>query len=189
MREFEIPPTLNERAWEIFEGNTRKGFWGEVAEELLSDHKATIPDIRLAARRARDPYRVLMLIVTEVAEAAELLRDDADLAKERYTLIVPGDSKAHREIRYKIQDAKQYFQHISDAPDSWQEVDLTQTWQRKLFTDFGASIKPVGFPSEIADVLIRVLDACGAWGIDIDQAVKEKLDFNASRPGKHGRSE
>jgi NTP pyrophosphatase (non-canonical NTP hydrolase) len=47
--------------------------------------------------------------------------------------------------------------------------------------------KPCGIPSEMADVIIRVLDFCGAMGIDIEKAVKEKIAYNKTRPHKHGK--
>lgn len=47
--------------------------------------------------------------------------------------------------------------------------------------------KPCGFPSEMADALIRILDICAKFNIDIDAIVQEKLAFNRSRPPKHGR--
>lgn len=46
--------------------------------------------------------------------------------------------------------------------------------------------KPVGVPSEMADIIIRVLDACAAWKIDIDKAVREKIEHNKTRPYRHG---
>lgn len=46
--------------------------------------------------------------------------------------------------------------------------------------------KPEGVPSELADTIIRVLDACAAYGIDIDKAIKEKMSYNESRPARHG---
>lgn len=46
--------------------------------------------------------------------------------------------------------------------------------------------KPYGIPSEMADVIIRVLHFCGKHGIDIEKAVEEKMAFNSSRPFKHG---
>jgi NTP pyrophosphatase (non-canonical NTP hydrolase) len=46
--------------------------------------------------------------------------------------------------------------------------------------------KPYGIPSELADIIIRVMDICGLYGIDIDKAVKEKLQYNESRPYRHG---
>lgn len=46
--------------------------------------------------------------------------------------------------------------------------------------------KPVGIPSEMADVIIRVLDACAAWGIDIDKIIDEKLAYNETRSYRYG---
>jgi len=54
--------------------------------------------------------------------------------------------------------------------------------------DYNANGKPEGIPSEFADVIIRVLDACAYYGIDIESAVAEKVAFNRSRPFKHGRA-
>lgn len=48
--------------------------------------------------------------------------------------------------------------------------------------------KPEGIPSELADVIIRVLDLCAYYGIDIERVVAEKVEFNRSRPFKHGRA-
>lgn len=47
--------------------------------------------------------------------------------------------------------------------------------------------KPEGVPSEMADVVIRVLDFCGANDIDLEAMITEKLDYNATRGHKHGK--
>jgi NTP pyrophosphatase (non-canonical NTP hydrolase) len=46
--------------------------------------------------------------------------------------------------------------------------------------------KPCGIPTELADIVIRVADICGAYGIDLEAAVAEKMAYNATRPRKHG---
>ena len=46
--------------------------------------------------------------------------------------------------------------------------------------------KPEGFPIEIADAVIRILDLCGSLGIDIDAAVEQKHEYNLKRPNRHG---
>lgn len=46
--------------------------------------------------------------------------------------------------------------------------------------------KPEGIPSEIADVIIRCLDFCGLYGIDIESAVTQKMAYNETRPFRHG---
>ena len=46
--------------------------------------------------------------------------------------------------------------------------------------------KPEGLPFELADVVVRVADLCGALGIDLDEAVTTKMAFNATRKHRHG---
>ena len=46
--------------------------------------------------------------------------------------------------------------------------------------------KPEGVPSELADVIIRVLDCCAAYGIDIQYEVTQKMRYNESRTIRHG---
>lgn len=47
--------------------------------------------------------------------------------------------------------------------------------------------KPEGIPSELADVIIRVLDLCGEYDIDVESMLDEKLGFNQTREHKHGK--
>lgn len=46
--------------------------------------------------------------------------------------------------------------------------------------------KPEGVPSELADVLIRIFDACGHYEIPLGKALVEKLAYNRGRPFRHG---
>lgn len=46
--------------------------------------------------------------------------------------------------------------------------------------------KPEGFGIELADVLIRIADTCGRYGIDLEECVRVKLAYNLSRPHRHG---
>lgn len=46
--------------------------------------------------------------------------------------------------------------------------------------------KPVGLPSELADIIIRIADYCGHEGIDLDYAITTKLVYNKTRPYRHG---
>ena len=46
--------------------------------------------------------------------------------------------------------------------------------------------KPEGIPSELADVIIRILDMCGKYGIDIGAMISEKHEFNKTRSYTHG---
>lgn len=43
-----------------------------------------------------------------------------------------------------------------------------------------------GVPSELADVVIRIMDMSQRYGIDLDKAIREKHEYNKTRPYKHG---
>ena len=47
--------------------------------------------------------------------------------------------------------------------------------------------KPEGIPSELADCIIRIMDMCEHYGIDLEAMLVEKHEFNISRPYKHGK--
>ena len=46
--------------------------------------------------------------------------------------------------------------------------------------------KPCGIPTELADVVIRIMDMCEYYGIDLEDAILEKHEFNKTRSYKHG---
>ena len=46
--------------------------------------------------------------------------------------------------------------------------------------------KPEGIPIELADCIIRILDYCGKEGIDIEEAIRIKHEYNKTRPYRHG---
>jgi NTP pyrophosphatase (non-canonical NTP hydrolase) len=44
-----------------------------------------------------------------------------------------------------------------------------------------------GIEEELADCMIRIFDFAGAYGLQLSQAFLAKLEFNRSRPPKHGK--
>ncbi len=40
---------------------------------------------------------------------------------------------------------------------------------------------------ELADCCIRIFDYCGARGIDLEGALLSKMEYNKSRPYRHGK--
>jgi NTP pyrophosphatase (non-canonical NTP hydrolase) len=47
--------------------------------------------------------------------------------------------------------------------------------------------KPEGLPSELADIVIRVMDVCGGLGIDLDEEIRLKMSHNRRRPAMHNK--
>lgn len=46
--------------------------------------------------------------------------------------------------------------------------------------------KPVGFASELSDVVIRCFDLASAMGIDLEREIEIKHEFNKTRSVRHG---
>lgn len=46
--------------------------------------------------------------------------------------------------------------------------------------------KPEGIAVELADCLVRILDTCGRYNIPIAEAFRRKLEYNVTRPYRHG---
>ena len=86
----------------------------------------------------------------------------------------------HSEISEAIED----YRAGHAVTETWYEP---QSWWRRLWWWLrGKRRKPCGIPSELADLVIRTLDMCGYYDIDIDAAVAEKLAYNAGRAYRHG---
>lgn len=52
--------------------------------------------------------------------------------------------------------------------------------------DFEQCIKDT-FEDEIADTVIRIFDMCEGFGIDLERHIELKLEYNKTRPYKHGK--
>ena len=71
---------------------------------------------------------------------------------------------------------------ISEALEVYREQGndgLKKTWTE----DDG---KPEGFTIELADAVIRIADLCGALGLELEEALETKMEYNRSRPRRHG---
>lgn len=67
-----------------------------------------------------------------------------------------------------------------------QKLSLEKMSDETFPETFAIMVKDT-FHDEMADVLIRVLDLCGGYNIDIDWHVKMKMRYNATRARLHGK--
>lgn len=72
---------------------------------------------------------------------------------------------------------------LSEALEAYRERGL-DAWREPV--DYDIRGKPCGVASELADTIIRIAAYCGTMGIDLDGALRDKLEFNKSRPHRHG---
>jgi NTP pyrophosphatase (non-canonical NTP hydrolase) len=72
-------------------------------------------------------------------------------------------------------DKENHYQEVAYRKgDHGEDVEMPKPW------------KPEGVPSELADILVRLLDTADAWGIDLFAAFQEKMAYNMTRPYQHG---
>ncbi len=108
--------------------------------------------------KKRETGTLLMLCVSELAEALEADR------KGRFADIEMYDKMVENLQDYTRKDFK---------------------LEKEIFY-FKENIKDT-FEDELADTVIRILDICGARGIDIERHIKLKLNYNARRERMHGK--
>ena len=110
----------------------------------------------------RNVSEMLMLIVSELAEAQEALRKNnyADKA-------ITEGLKKDLELNH-----------------SDEEFQLNQGIWKSLFEEKVKS----SFEDEIADVAIRLFDLCGGMGIDLEKHIELKMKYNSLRGYKHGKA-
>jgi len=127
-------PSLTTLANTIHKGNVKRGFYDDPKEIGT----------------------VLMLIVTELAEAMEAYRGGNRLGSERLEAM-QWDSALDED--FSQEDINQFKEVVKDT-----------------------------FEDEIADTIIRLFDLCGWLGIDIHKHIMLKLNYNSTRPYKHGKA-
>jgi len=152
---------LNTMAVEIYHANVKKGFYEDNAKvaNLLNNVGASEED-RITFQKAVKGQR-LSLIHSEISEALEGIRKDKSFPR-------------FANVAGSIDALKEDFMILKSNPEQFNEL-------------FEMHVKDTE-EDELADALIRILDYCGAYQIDIDFHVKTKLHYNALRPHKHGKT-
>lgn len=136
---------LNKLAEEIHQINVDNGFWPTSKDE-------------------RNKSELLMLIVSELAEAMEALRDNNfckySLSKDSLDLSEGEFEEIYKKYKtLSTEDFKMYF-----------EDTIKNT-----------------FEDEIADSIIRLLDLCAGLNIDIEKHIEMKVAYNKTRGIRHGK--
>ena len=72
-----------------------------------------------------------------------------------------------------------------EAAEAIEEIrdDRIATWYNE---EPGKEGKPEGAGMELADVVIRAMDTCGAMDLDLEALILEKIEYNMGRPWRHG---
>jgi len=70
-------------------------------------------------------------------------------------------------------------------------AEISEAWEEhrkglKPTDSYICEGKPEGMAIELADCIIRILDFCGKYNIDIEGAIEAKHNFIKTRPYRHG---
>jgi NTP pyrophosphatase (non-canonical NTP hydrolase) len=98
-------------------------------------------------------------------------------------MLIKGElSEAHEELRKGYDPT---FEYVTYPPEMVAEfgVDVVAAG----FAAEGRLPKPEGFPSELADALIRIMDTAEELKIDLAAVVEGKMEYNATREKMHGK--
>ncbi len=106
----------------------------------------------------RETGTLLMLCVSELSEALEADRKGKNANLKDFYKDVEC-YEAYKNTHNVIEPDRLFEMHIKDT-----------------------------FEDELADTVIRILDLCGAKGIDLEKHINLKLIYNRSRERMHGKS-
>jgi len=73
----------------------------------------------------------------------------------------------------------------SEVAEAYEEYRNGHEVNETYFNE-DAPTKPEGVPTELADVIIRILDFCRHAGIDMQAVMAQKHRYNLTRPYRHG---
>ena len=131
---------------------------------------------------------------------------------------INGDALAYineLEKRTSLNDLRDAIYEDSVEHGLWESTDYTVNKYIDQCNRYGETVDPDGtmrywaaevirretdalevesfnaeaYADELADVIIASLSVAGKLGIDIDAAVRRKMEINKSRPWKHGKEE
>jgi NTP pyrophosphatase (non-canonical NTP hydrolase) len=98
---------------------------------------------------------------------------------DRHLLLTVGElCEAQNELRQGIPAQRIYFPGF---------IETIRQDEDSLFNELAAKgVKPEGVPIELADAVLRVYNLAAKLGIDIQQAMQLKHNYNLTRPFQHG---
>jgi len=56
-------------------------------------------------------------------------------------------------------------------------LEVTEAWAERCIVDLDMYGKPIGFASELADMVILINQAERIGGVDLDEALRKKMDW------------
>lgn len=129
----------------------------------------------------RDKYIVRTMGIPEGINFEDTDADEKPIEGEALSIVYSGKVlKPLQTRRGLVFIESRYLSPVLDVLEEYRNGRSAS----EVYTGSGG--KPEGIPIELADVIIRILDYCGYAGIDIEAAIRQKHEYNKSRPYRHG---
>jgi NTP pyrophosphatase (non-canonical NTP hydrolase) len=118
------------------------------------------------------------------------VRSEAELC-ERIRIQFPRTLEEYQVEVRQINEANGWFESErtfgEDIALLHSEVsEMLEAYRDHGLKDVTLDSKPEGVGSEAADVLVRLLDTCERYGIDLRYELERKLAYNSTRGYRHG---
>ncbi len=75
---------------------------------------------------------------------------------------------------------------VSEALECYRDAQISDLGAVEYEEDSNNQLKPIGFPTELADIVIRVMHLAAFLDINLEQVITEKLNYNETRGFRHG---
>lgn len=163
---------------------------GDILTQYIGDGSAVYPVVGLpqldkeslltifdVPEKDRDNYFVKTLGVPVGISFEDTDETERHVEREGISIIYSGRTlKPIRTTRGLVFIESRYLSPVADV------LDVLELYERR--TAEGAPY--IVAKAELADVIIRVLDYCAYAGIDIENVLEVKHEYNKSRPYRHG---
>jgi hypothetical protein len=153
-----------------------KGWWDHQVVQVEADVPNFDDDVVVAARVQRTFGELMALVHSEVSEALEDHRRGRKPDKISWSFTSGGEASKTMQRVFSEEGG------VRVELDGGRTVEMTPDNCHL----FGFIAKPYGIPTELADIIIRVLDIAGWYDIDMEEAMLIKSKYNQSREHRHG---
>lgn len=98
-----------------------------------------------------------------------------------------ANAELHEQLRIAVLSQKLALVS-SEVTEALEDLREGKPYRRQDALHIAEDGKPEGYASELADIVIRVLDLAEGTGIHLEQVIKLKLNYNQNKRGRlHGR--
>lgn len=189
---------IKDIAREIHKNAKEHGWWdgkrefGELIalchselSEALEEYRAGNPPCKIYYRYDKKPEGIPMELADVIIRILDMC-EHYEFGYDKNIKLFREDSKKTGTLLKRRQEMEKTFgEHIN-------ECHKRLTYWHDVYIDC-VKLADVGVPADIAktelklaDLLNYIFDVCEYYGINIEDAIKEKHEYNKTRPYRHG---